>query len=162
MFVLRFNRDLRTRCIKESLGHQTLQKNNVFPSHFETAFLAKDSIAFEKMHLFTAQPYHMKIFRRRGERDKKTLLKEKTKYEMQDVGYQNWTLTAEIWMLLKLSRAENCNKTEIYMYINAHPLSTASSLEVLTCSWDSDKPRGEMLCFAIRGEIIPEKLNQVR
>lgn len=150
MFVLWFNRDSGTCRIKESLGHQTLQKNNVFPSHFETAFL-KDSIAFEKMHLFTAQPYHMKIG---GVGKEKTLLKEKTKYKIQDVGYQNWTLTAETWMLLKPSRAENCNKTRIYMYISAHPLSAASSLEVLTCSLDSDKPRGEMLCSAIRGEII--------
>lgn len=97
-----------------------MQKNSVFPSHFETLFLAKNSIAFEKLHLFVAQPYHMKIFRRHGERDKKVLLKEKTKYEMQDVGYQNGTLTAETQMLFKLSRAENCKKPEICISMHIH------------------------------------------
>lgn len=48
----------------------------------------RDSIAFENPHLFMAEPYLMKIFRSYRERDKKALLKEKTKYERQDVGYQ--------------------------------------------------------------------------
>lgn len=131
------------------LCRKTMFFHHILKLHFwKTALLLKRCIFF---FFFTAQPYHMKIG---GVGKEKTLLKEKTKYKIQDVGYQNWTLTAETWMLLKLSRAENCNKTRIYMYISAHPLSAASSLEVLTCSLDSDKPRGEMLCSAIRGEII--------
>lgn len=119
MFVLWFNRDLGTYCIKENLGCQTLQKSNVFPSHLKTPFQAKDSIAFEELHVSMAY-LHMKIFRRHRERDKKAFLKEKTKYEMQEVGYQNWTLTAETRMLFKLSRAENCKNPEIYISRHIH------------------------------------------